>query len=259
MNKPTASTQQSLDRALELLELLTKTGAAMNLAEISKMFKITRTTAASMLQSLLQRNYIEKDLETGKYSIGYKMYELAAAYRYQYPFLYAAGEHINRVAEKLKVKINVSVLKPPGVAVVILTKDVALLPKMILGYVLPGYASASGKLLMAYAPREMVAQWLDTTDLTPFTPHTLIDKKLLFEQLDQIKAQGVAYEFEELMSQRCCVAAPIYSLSGQVIASVSFSTTRELMDANMSAFTENITLLGKSISATLGYSSIMIR
>ena len=259
MKTPPKSSQQSLDRALELLEMLTKTGTSMNIAEISKTFKITRTTVSSMLQSLLQRNFIEKDSETGKYSIGYKPYEMALAYRYQYPFLYAAGEHINKMVEKLKVKINVSVLKPSGVAVVILSKDISVLPKMILGYVLPGYASASGKLLMAYAPREIVEQWVDQTEFIPYTQHTITNKNTLFEQLDQIRAKGVSYEFEELMLQRCCVAVPIFNISGQVIASVSFSVSKELMDANMSTLTENVALLGNNISSTLGYSPIMFR
>jgi len=259
MFKPNTSKSQSLDRALDLLEMLTKTGTSVNIAEISKMFKITRTTASSMLQSLVQRNYIEKDAETGKYSIGYKAYEMALAYRYQYPFLYVAGEHIGKVVEKMKIKINVSVLKPPGVAVVVLSKDVSDIPKMILGYVLPGYASASGKLLLAYTSRETTEHWLDSTTFIPYTSQTLTDKKSVLKQLDQIKTQGFSYEFEELLLQRACVAAPIYNISGNVIASVSFSVSKERMDTNMALLTENIILLGNSISSTLGYNHIMYR
>lgn len=257
--KGTAAKQQGLDRALELMEMLAKTGVAMNVADISKTLGITRATTSAMVQSLLQRNFIEKDPETGKYSIGYKQYEMALAYRHKYPFLYAAEEHISTMAEKLKIKINVSVLKPPGVAVLLLSKDISLLPKMILGYVMPGHASASGKLLMAHTPHELIEQWLDDTKLIAYTPNTIVDKNVLFEQLDQIKAQGISYEHEELMLQRCCVAVPIRNISGQVIASVSFSVSKELMEANMSLLSENVSLLGKSISSTLGYNPIMFR
>lgn len=259
MKKANASTQQSLDRALELIEMLAKTGAAMNVAEISKKLGITRATTYSMLQSLLLRNYIEKDLETGKYSIGYKLFEMSLAYRHQYPFLYVAEKHISAMAEKWKIKINICVLKPPGVAVVILSKDISLLPKMILGYVLPGYASASGKLLMAHTPRETIEQWLNETEFIPYTPNTIDDKEKLFEQLDDIKAQGVSFEREELMLQRCCIAAPICNITGQVIASVSFSGSKEQMEPNMPVLTENIIMLGKGISSELGYNPIMFR
>ena len=259
MKKEKGSTQQSLDRALELIETLAKTGASMNVAEISKKLDITRTTAYAMIQSLLQRNYIEKDLETGKYSIGYKLYEMAMAYRYQFPFLYVAEKHVNAMAEKWKIKINICVLKSPGVAVMILSKDISLLPKMILGYVLPGYASASGKLLMAYAPHDVVEEWLEKTDFVTFTTNTIVDKEKLFKELDQIRSRGVSMDREELMIQRFCIAVPIRDISGQVIASVSCSGFKETMEQNIEALTEDIILLGKSISSELGYNPIMFR
>lgn len=259
MKKAPVSSQQSLDRAFELIEMLAKTGVSANVAELSKTLGVTRMTTNSMLQSLLRRNYVEKDQETGKYSMGYKLYEIAMTYRYQYPFLYVAEKHINEMAEKWKLKINVSVLKPPGVAVLILSKDISLIPKMILGYVLPGYASASGKLLMAYSPREVIEQWLAETEFISYTPNTIVDKNALYEQMDLIKAQGFSFEREEMMVQRCCVAAPICNMSGQVIASVSFSCSKELMEANLQALTESIVLLGKSISSELGYSPITLR
>lgn len=231
----------------------------MNIADISKALNITRATASSLIQTLLQRNYLEKDPETSKYSIGYKIYDIALTYRYQYPFLYAVEGHINEMAEKLNIRINIAVLKPPGVAVMILSKDISLLPKMILGYVLPGYASASGKLLMAYAPRKIVEQWLDETACIPFTPKTIIDRETLMNELDQIKTAGIAFEDEEMMLQRCCVAAPIRNISGQVIASVSFSTSKERTDAHLPELAQSITLLSKSISSSLGYNPIMPR
>jgi len=259
MKKIKIPSQQSLDRALELIEVLAKTGIAMNVAEISKKLDITRTTTYSMLQSLLQRNYVEKDLETGKYSIGYKLYEMAMAYRYQFPFLYVAEKHINAMAEKWKIKINICVLKSPGVAVMILSKDISLLPKMILGYVLPGYASASGKLLMAYASKDVVEEWLEKTDFVAFTPNTIVDKEKLSKEFQQIRSQGFSMDREELMTHRCCIAVPIRNISGQVIASVSCSGFKDAMEQNIAALTEDIIILGKSISSELGYNPIMFR
>ena len=255
--KGTTSTQQGLDRALELMEMLSKNGGGMNTSDISKALGITRITAASMVQSLLQRNYIEKDDLTGKYYIGYKFLELAQVYRYRYPFLYAAEEYIRNMAEKLKIRTNVCVLKPPGVAVVLLSKDVSLLPKMIMGYVFPAYASASGKLLLAFAQQEMVDDWLDKIDFVPYTANTICDRGRLMQEFEQIRAQGIAFEYEEMMLQRCCLAAPIRDISGQVIASVSFSASKEYIEQEKNTLIENLQLLAKSISSTQGYNALL--
>ncbi|MBQ3532999.1 MAG: IclR family transcriptional regulator [Oscillospiraceae bacterium] len=255
-NKKPMGTQQGLDRALELMEMLAKNGAGMNVSEISKALGITRVTATAMVQSLYQRNYIEKD-RAGKYHIGYKFLELSQVYRYRYPFLYAAENYIRVTAEKLNIRINVCVLKPEGVAVVLLSKDVSLLPKMIFGYVFPAYASASGKLLLATSPHLDVDSWIYDMECTAYTPYTITDKERLLEELDQIRQQGLAYEREEMTLQRCCVAAPIRDISGEVIASVSFSCDKDRFDSEQEFLSENIRLLSETISAALGYNTLM--
>jgi len=256
MKTKTMTTQQSLDRALELMEMLAKNGGGMNVSDISKTLGITRVTASSMVQSLLQRNYIEKDPATGKFYIGYKFLDLAHVYRYRYPFLYAAEEYVRNMAEKLNIRINVCVLKPPGVAVVLLSKDVSLLPKMIMGYVFPAYASASGKLLLAFAPDEVVEPWINNMQFIRHTSHTIDNKEDLYRELEQIRTQEIAFEREELIVQRCCIAAPIRDVSGQVIASVSFSCIEEYIETELPMLTDNIRLLARTISSALGYNAI---
>ena len=251
--KPKKPTQQSLDKALDLLETLSKLGTSMSVADIAKSIKVTRVTAYSMINSLHQRHFIEKDNETGRYSIGYKIYDMAMCYRHKYPFLYVAENHINVMAEKWKIRINVCVLKEPGVAVLVLTKDASLLPRMILGYVMPCYASASGKLLMAYAPDDLRESLLDQLKFTAYTSKTLMDKNSLKDEMALIKSQGFATENEELMLQRCCVAAPVFDASGQVIASVSFSGSKKMFNEKKSDLTESIIYLSQSISSDLGY------
>ena len=80
-------TQQSLDRALDLLDILAKNESnGLNISEISKMLGISRVTASTMVQTLLHRNYIEKDADSTRYRIGYKLLDLSQSYRYSFPF-----------------------------------------------------------------------------------------------------------------------------------------------------------------------------
>ena len=71
---------KNLDRALDLLNLLATNSNPMNVMEISKALDVTRTTAYAMLGSLSKKKLVEKDAETGRYSIGYKVLELAECY-----------------------------------------------------------------------------------------------------------------------------------------------------------------------------------
>jgi len=253
------SSQKNLDRALELLNLLSTSASPMNVMEISKALDVTRTTTYAMLNSLQSKNYVEKDAETGKYCIGYKVLELAASYHHQYPFLYVAEKYIVSMAQKWSLKVNVSVYKAPAVCLLLASKDPSfLIPRMVIGHVMPAYATASGKVLLAALPQDELIDTLDSVALTQYTKKTITDKKELLSCLQQVKEIGYATETEELMIQRSCVAAPIKNRAGQIIAAISFSGSTDTVIQNLSGLTNDIILTGTQISAELGYNLIHI-
>lgn len=249
-----SSTNKALDRALLLIDFLATKGISLNMSEITKFLSVNRATAQSIVNSLEANNYVEKDPETGKYSLGYQMYNHGSMYRHKYPFLFAVEKHIQNMGDALEIKINVMILKPNAIGLIILCKDVSLIPTMVHGQILPAYASACGKLLLAHLEPTVLKKTIDSIEFSPFTPNTITDKKALLMQLEQFRQNGYSYENEELVMKRGCIAAPIRDMSGKVIAAVSFSTSIERINRHREELTERVVSLGKSISSELGYS-----
>lgn len=248
------ATNQSIDRALNLLEVLATKGIALSISEISRMLSVNRMTAQTLINSLEAQNYVEKDPETGKYRLGYQMFEFGAMYRHQYPFLYAAEKHIVSVFQRTNVKINVLVLKPNGVAIIILSKDMSLVPHMVHGRIIPPYVSGGGKMLLSSLPSDELDAMLDQMEFRQFTPHSIVDRNVLKAELETIRQRGYSIDKEELVLHRACVAAPICDISGKTIAAVSFSDSSELIESRLEELIQEITLLAKAISSELGYS-----
>lgn len=249
-----ASTNKALDRALLLLEHLATKGVSLNMSEITKFLSVNRATAQSIVNSLEAGNYVEKDPETGKYSLGYQMYNYGSMYRHKYPFLFAIEKHIQNLGNALNAKINVMILKPNAIGLIILCKDVSLIPTMVHGQILPAYASACGKLLLAYLEADELQKTVDSIAFSQFTPNTVTDKETLLCQLEEFRSKGYSYENEELVMKRGCIAAPIRDMSGKVIAAVSFSSDIDRIRQNRAELTEQVVSLGKTISSELGYS-----
>ena len=241
---------KNLDRALDLLNLLATNSNPMNVMEISKALDVTRTTAYAMLGSLSKKKLVEKDAETGRYSIGYKVLELAECYYHRYPFLYLAEKYIVALAQKWSLKVNVSVLKEPAISLLLASKDPSfLVPRMVIGHIMPAYATASGKVLLSALSEEK---------LDSYTAKTIVDREELKECLREARKNGFATEVDELMVLRSCVAAPIQDRSGAYIGAISFSGSTETIAANMPALTNDIISTGKQISTELGYNYITI-
>lgn len=71
------------------------------------------------------------------------------------------------------------------------------------------HARASGKLLLAFLPANVLQGYLQTNPLRPLTPHTIVHAGELVAQLKQFHAQGYAIDEEEFRVGVACIATPV--------------------------------------------------
>lgn len=81
------------------------------------------------------------------------------------------------------------------------------------GETFPLHCTANGKALLASLPREKAAELLPRR-LQRFTPKTITAKQALWDDLDRIAADGIAYDREEHTEGICAVGAVIYDSVG---------------------------------------------
>jgi DNA-binding IclR family transcriptional regulator len=86
----------------------------------------------------------------------------------------------------------------------------------------PAHASASGKVLLAYASPQDLHEVLDR-GLQRFTERTIVDPAALREELARVRHEGYALNNEELVPELVAVAAPVFDHRGRVVAAVSIS------------------------------------
>ena len=96
---------KSLDRALRLLDILSKTRDPLSAAQISKTLGVKRTASYAMLNTLVEHAYLEKDPVTDNYRIGSRLFELGQRYRYRFPFclLYTSSSCCNLAGSVLEM------------------------------------------------------------------------------------------------------------------------------------------------------------
>jgi len=85
------------------------------------------------------------------------------------------------------------------------------------------HCTALGKAILAQLPRERVDVIIDETGLTQHTDRTVTTRAELFEQIEQVREHGVAFDDEEALRGLRCVAAPVDNHAGQRAAAVSVS------------------------------------
>jgi DNA-binding IclR family transcriptional regulator len=88
---------------------------------------------------------------------------------------------------------------------------------------LPAYATAAGKVHMAYMSEEELDNLLPTEELKAYTEYTITDRGKLKENLKEVTEKGYALDNEELDLGVRCVAAPIRDYTRRIIGSLSIS------------------------------------
>jgi DNA-binding IclR family transcriptional regulator len=121
----------------------------------------------------------------------------------------------------------------------------------------PLHAGAMGKLLLSYAPDEVIEQLL-RTPLERRTENTPTDPDELRRQLAQIQADGVACTVSENTSGSSAVAAPVRGSSGLVVAALSIGGPSDrIASLDRDALVDSVRRHADRLSVTLTSSDLL--
>ena len=212
----------SVKKALEVLDFFTVEKYELSLAEISKCMGMHKSSVYRMLKTLEAADFLRWDSDRGRYSLSLKILELANRVLGRYDLRTTAGPFMEELAVKTGEIIHLSILD--GGEIVYLEKKGAgqvLTVATKVGGRHPAYASAMGKVLLAFLPEKQLQVVLEGTELIPLTSCTITDAAQLLRKLEKIRRQGYALDNEEAFPGIRCIAAPIRQRSGKVVAAIS--------------------------------------
>ncbi|HEY5974845.1 MAG TPA: IclR family transcriptional regulator [Geobacteraceae bacterium] len=247
---------QAVDHALDLLEQFHDDVDELGVTELSKRLKLHKNNVFRLLATLESRGYIEQNRVTENYRLGLKTLELGQTFIKQMGLLRQSRPVLEALVKECNETTYVAILKDFHIVyldVVETDLTVRVVPRV--GSRLPAYATAAGKVQLAYMTDEELDHYLPGKDLKRFTPNTIANRDDLKLHLKQVAEQGHAIDNEELDIGVRCVGAPIRDYTRRIIGAVSVSgPSMRFSDERLEK--ELIPLVkkaGDDISAKLGY------
>jgi DNA-binding IclR family transcriptional regulator len=221
-----ASGSQTLLRGLDVIDALIE--GSLPLAELSEKLDLTRSTTHRLASALVERRLLSFRPREG-YSLGPKLLELGHAASQQMHLPRVARPWLEQLSAATDDTVHLGVLD--GRHALYLDK-VAGRRRINIGSRLgerhPIASTGLGKALIL---DKTEAEWID------------------------FYAEPDAFDLEENEDQIRCVAAPIRSVDGRIVAALSVSSAAQYMsDARMSELTKTVTEAADAISADLGWS-----
>lgn len=221
MGKQEGQTVGATETSVVVLDAIADLGGEARTSELSDELPIAISTVYKHLRTLENLGLVAK--RDDRYRIGSKCLELGGYVRRHDDIYATANEDVRAVANETGELANLMV-RENGMGVYVYTArgDDAVNLDTGLGKRVPLNCTALGKAILSTMSNDEVDAYVDEYGLPERTPRTITDRGELFEELEQVRSDGVAYENGQRVEGICCVAAPI-SAEGKRRAAISIT------------------------------------
>jgi DNA-binding IclR family transcriptional regulator len=227
---------RAVDRALDILLCFTKQSPQLTMTQIAEQVGMNKSTVHRLLATLEKKRFVQRDPATGLYQLGIRLLQMAYLTLEHNDLRHSAAPFLRQLCEQHRETITLSILD--GADMVFL--DVVESPQRVklaasTGQRLPAFATAAGKIFLAFSSQETVQKVLDQ-GMQAFTQQTIQSQKDYQKNLDSARRAGFAISMQEYEVGISAVAAPILDAHGHPFAAVTvagpaFRLTQEIMNA----------------------------
>lgn len=156
-----------------------------------------------------------------------KVLNLGTTYLTSLPFWSRAQRVLEQLCMQTQESCTLAVLDGTETVFILrIPSSKIMLLRLGMGSRIPAYATAPGKVLLAYSSSEVLNRYLEQHKLTPLTLSTLANRADLESSLARIRNDGYAWVEGEFDPHVTSLFVPIYDEKNQVAAAISTNFLR---------------------------------
>ena len=215
---------QSIERAFELLELMTDAGGEIGISQLAETSGLPLPTIHRLMRTLVHLGYVRQEASR-RYALGPRLIRLGETSSRLLGTW--ARPHLARLVDAIGETANMAMLDGDEVVYVAQgpSRHSMRMFTEVGRRVLP-HGTAVGKALLAQLPESRVAEALGRTGMPAHTEHTITTPAALFRQLHTVRELGYAVDDGEQELGVRCVAVPVPGAPTMTAISISGPAAR---------------------------------
>jgi IclR family acetate operon transcriptional repressor len=247
----------SLDRALALIDELSRNAEEIGVTELSTRLSMSKNQVFRILSTLKAHGYVQQT-ENKTYRLGSKFFEIGQRLISQNDLLQVAQTQMDWLRDETGETVHLFVRDGlQAVCVARRESRAAISLSAQVGRRFLMHAGACPKAILAYQDAKFVDATIAEHGLPTYTGRTVLSRDALEAQLARIRQQGYAESDEDLDPSAYSIAIPIAGLNGNVNTAMSVAGPLHRFTADQRG--RALDLLRETrlrIGATLGFSVI---
>ncbi len=246
---------QSLIRAIAILDSFRPDQPQLGVRHLARQLDLSRGTVGRLVATLCSAGLLTQDQVSRQYMLGPKVLTWAAAYTSVLDIQSKARPALEELHRATRETVSLYIID--GNERVCLERIES--PERVRVVVRPGermplHAGSAGKALLAFMTPEQISTVL-SLPLEKMTPNTIVKRKDLLKELEQVRLCGYATSHGERFEDALGLAAPVFDASGKVVAALNVAgPIMRFTDAQVDRHASKIRQLAAQISRALGYS-----
>ena len=215
---------KTLNEAIFILDTL-KDHGQLSLTEIADLTGLNKSSAYRLLVTLTKNELLDRDERTKQYRLGIGLLRYTPTLLNNKNLIKIARPFLIQLVSETQESAQLCMATHRNT---IITVDALNSRGLInlsanIGTEDPLHCTAVGKAYLAFLIAEQKNSIVDELELKRFTPNTIVTKRDLMAQLDQIRQKGYAVDNEEIIEGIRCFAAPIVDRDTNPIAAIGIT------------------------------------
>jgi DNA-binding IclR family transcriptional regulator len=241
-------------KTMELLKCFSPGQPEWTANELSNKLNMNRTTVYRILTTLASGGFVQLNTKSGGFRLGTTLIGLSMALYNSMDIRTVARHVLKSLAMETGESIHLTMWYNDEVIVLDQWESLSdIKVSVALGKKFPAYCTSTGKVFLAALPEKELSRYLSEHELKPFTPNTIINKEALKEELQKIREQQMAFDFEECAIDIVTCAVPVYSFDQSINAAVAVLGPIRRMQTKLETISSMLKKAGEKISTDMGY------
>jgi IclR family transcriptional regulator, acetate operon repressor len=221
---------RSVARIAETLQLIARSEAGHSLAELARRLGVPKASMADILSGLVASGFLFKN-PAGRFVLGAGAIAFARMAVSSCSLVDTTHYHLELLVREINETAVIARLDYESMVSVYVDKvesDHSVRYSVPLGLRRELYATSAGKIILAHLPKTEQSAYLRSVSFERFTPRTIVDRKAIERELDEVMRLGFASTEDERSAGASGIAAPVLDSEGQLLCAITVAgpTTR---------------------------------
>lgn len=214
---PAVHSPRSLTRVFALLDAIARASDGLTLSELSVALDAPKSSLLVLLRPLVAMDYLDR--VAARYTLGSSAFRIASEILSARSFPRLVRGYMQELAARTRETVFLAALDADARTV---TYVECIESPQAVRYVVPAgttralYASAAGRVLLAFQDDAWREHYLRSERLDRLTSRTVTDRDALRRELQVIRSEGIAVALGEAVEGAAGIAAPLAAADGTV-------------------------------------------